>query len=116
MTFVVDTNVLIYASNTDCKEHEACLRLVESWCGSIEPWYATWPIVYEYLRVSTHALVFDQPLAVRDAWSFIGALSAVRSFGFLVPTRRHPEVAQSFRCMSCTRSQQDEIHRHRGTR
>lgn len=92
--FVVDTNVLIYAADRDSAEHGACRALVERCQSRSAPWYLTWGIVYEFLRVTTHPAVFRRPFSVRDAWSFLDAVFASPGFGMLVETERHLHVAQ----------------------
>lgn len=91
--FVVDTNVLVYAADGDAPAHERCLALVERWRRQASAWYVTWPIVYEFLRVSTHPRVFRTPWPVHRAWEFIAALLASPGLAVLAPTGRHADVA-----------------------
>ncbi|HIG27201.1 MAG TPA: PIN domain-containing protein [Verrucomicrobiales bacterium] len=91
--FVVDTNILIYAADTDSPEHAKCRDLVESWRNQSTPWHVTWGIVYEFLRVSTHPNVFRVPLTLANAWTFIEAILASPSVSPLTPTERHQAVA-----------------------
>jgi toxin-antitoxin system PIN domain toxin len=91
--FVVDTNVFVYASNADCPEHQRCRELVKRWQYSSLPWYATWSILYEYLRIVTHPRVFRFPWSLEEAWSFVDCLFASRGFHLLVETERHRKVA-----------------------
>ena len=44
--FVVDTNILIYGSDTDSPDHARCRALLEQWRAQTTPWYVTWGIVY----------------------------------------------------------------------
>jgi predicted nucleic acid-binding protein len=53
----------------------------------------TWPIVYEFLRVSTHLRVFRTPWPVDRTWQFVEALLASPGLGVLAPTARHADVA-----------------------
>jgi len=92
--FAVDTNVLIYAANGDAAEHQRCRRLLEDWRQSTLPWYVTWPILYEFLRVVSHPRVLREPWPVAQAWSFVAALLASPSLTVLTPTSRHPDVAR----------------------
>jgi uncharacterized protein len=92
--FVVDTNVLVYAANQDCVEHGRCRKLLEEWRRSRLPWYLTWPIVYEFLRLVTHPRVLWQPWTIQQSWVFISALRASESLAFLTPTERHPEILE----------------------
>lgn len=91
--FVVDTNVLVYAADGDSPAHERCLALVEGWRRQASAWYVTWPIVYEFLRISTHPRVFRTPWPVHRAWEFIAALLASPGLAVLAPTGRHADVA-----------------------
>ncbi len=90
---VVDTNVLIYAANSDAPEHARCRALLEGWRAQVTPWCLTWGIVYEFLRVATHPRVFRQPFAIDAAWRFVSALLASPSLMLLVQTSRHADVA-----------------------
>jgi toxin-antitoxin system PIN domain toxin len=89
---VVDTNVLIYAVNRSAPEHERCRTKLAEWSAGATPWYLTWGIIYELLRVATHPRVFARPLTVVKAWAFVGGLLASPSIGLLVETARHPAV------------------------
>jgi len=91
--FVVDTNVLLYAADSDAPESEKCRLLLQRWREQSSPWYLTWGIVYEFLRVATHPRVFRNPFSLHDAWSFLEAVLAAPSVGLLVQTRLHHEVA-----------------------
>lgn len=51
---VVDTNVLVYAADAESPFHRDCRRWLEQQRGRADAWYTTWPIVYEFLRVTTH--------------------------------------------------------------
>jgi len=90
---VVDTNVLLYAADRDAPEHAKCRALLEGWREQSSPWYLTWGIVYEFLRVATHPKVFRTPFALRDAWGFVEAILAAPSAGMLIETDQHQQVA-----------------------
>jgi uncharacterized protein len=91
--FVVDTNILVYAVNSDSPCYAVCRQRIEEWRKSSSAWYLTWGIVYEFLRVSTHPRLFRKPFEVHRAWTFIESLLVSPSLGFLIPTDRHPAVA-----------------------
>ena len=91
--FVVDTNIFVYAADKDSPFHARCRDKVEAWRRMDSPWYATWGIFYEFLRVITHPRVFRHPWTARHAWSFVEAILASPSFGLLLPTARHPGAA-----------------------
>jgi predicted nucleic acid-binding protein len=48
--FVVDTNILLYAANSDCPEHSACLDSLQRSRSQKGAWYATWNILYGFVR------------------------------------------------------------------
>lgn len=91
--FVVDTNVLVYAADRGCAEHDRCRDLVESCRRSVAPWYLTWNIVYEFLRVVTHPRVMRKPWKVKNAYAFVEALIASPSLDLLTHTTRHTAIA-----------------------
>lgn len=90
--FVVDTNVLLYAAHVDAPEHERCRRQLERWRSQATPWYLTWGIVYEFLRVVSHPRIFRTPWTARAAWSFIERILAAPAPRVLLATRRHSSV------------------------
>lgn len=90
--FVVDTNVLVYVVNDQAPEQARCRDLLERWRVHPEPWFLTWGIIYEFLRVATHRSLFSSPLSASQAWLFLEALLESPSCQVLVPTARHPLV------------------------
>lgn len=90
--FVVDTNLLLYAVNPDAAEHRQARALLTAWREGEEPWFVTWGIIYEFLRVSTHPKVFPKPLSVRVAREWIATAIASASAGILLETERHADI------------------------
>jgi uncharacterized protein len=95
VTFLVDTNVFVYAADRDAEEHAPCRKKLERWRQQRSPWYSTWGILYEFLRVVTHPQVFRRPWSARQAWMFIDALLASPSFRLLSETREHARISGS---------------------
>jgi toxin-antitoxin system PIN domain toxin len=91
--FVVDTNILVYAADEDSPFHAACRSRLLEWRAQTAPWYSTWGIVYEFLRVITHPRVFRKPWTGSQAWGFVEALLASPTFGLLTATERHARAA-----------------------
>jgi len=91
--FVVDTNIFVYAADEDSPFHLACRGKVEEWRRLATPWYSTWGIMYEFLRVITHPRIFHKPWTAAGAWKFVEAVLAAPSFGLLVPSTKHAEIA-----------------------
>ena len=90
--FVVDTNILIYAADVSSESHGACAGLVAAWRRQSGAWYATWPIIYEFLRVVSHPRLSPQPWQVSQAWGFVEVLLESPGFDLLAETHRHPAV------------------------
>ncbi len=90
---VVDTNILIYAADTASPFHDRCRAWLEERRSTPAAWYVTWPIVYEFLRVSTHSRVARRPLNAASAWEFVSALLATPGLAVLSPSERHADIA-----------------------
>lgn len=93
---VVDTNVLVYAADDAAPEQQRCRETVDRCRAGRTPWYLTWAVVYEFLRVVTHPRVLRHPRTVGDAWSFVTAVLASPSAGVLVASEQHARVAAQF--------------------
>jgi toxin-antitoxin system PIN domain toxin len=91
---LVDANVLLAASNRSSEAHAACRRAVEELAAGAAPWHATWGILYEFVRVTTHRRVLPRPYTNQEAWSFVQALLDTPSFHVLVETERHGQALQ----------------------
>jgi len=91
--FVVDTNILVYGADIDSPDHTRCRELLERCRSQRTPWYVTWGIVYEFLRVVTHPRVLNRPFSASQAWLFLDALFASPSLRVLTETDRHRHVA-----------------------
>lgn len=90
--FIVDTNVLIYAADRDSEFHESCRALLEQWRRQSSPWYLSWSICYEFLRVSTHPKVFRKPWPLNGAWQFLETVLAAPTVSLLTAGARHSNV------------------------
>lgn len=90
--FVADTNILIHAADEAAPEHQTCRSLVEEWRLGTTPWYLTWSIVYEFLRVVTHPRVLRRPWSSADGWSFLKAVLAAPSCSVLAAGSGHEDV------------------------
>ncbi len=95
----VDTNVLVYAANSDHPAHQHCLLLLRG--GSKRPaerlapetLCLTWSVVYEFLRVVTHPAVLSRPFRTPDAWEFVTRLLAAPHVRVLGPGADHAAAA-----------------------
>jgi len=90
---VVDSNVLVYAANSSSPFHAKCSAWLDEHRRSPVAWYATWPIVYEFLRVTTHPKVLDRPWSLPAAWRFVEVLLGSPGMAVLSHTERHAAIA-----------------------
>jgi toxin-antitoxin system PIN domain toxin len=95
MRFLVDTNILLHAVNPDSPDHPAALRFLTHHLDNQDPWCTTWPILYEFLRVSTHSRVFPKPLKARQALDFVANLLSREEVTLLTATARHMNILES---------------------
>lgn len=77
MSETVDTNVLLYASNTDAPEHARASMLLEHLATGPGLVVLLWPTLMGYLRIATHPSAFTTPLTPSDAAANIDALLAL---------------------------------------
>jgi uncharacterized protein len=86
MSYSVDVNLLLYASDRSSARHAAARRFLD-WCATHpELLCVTWPTLMAYLRIATHPRIFSEPLAPDEAIGNITALLAlpqVRAVGEL---------------------------------
>jgi predicted nucleic acid-binding protein len=84
VSFSVDANVLLYASDTSSAHHEEARRLLAGQTENAEILYIAWPVAMANLRIATHPRVFDAPLAPDEALANLRhllALPRVRPIG-----------------------------------
>jgi toxin-antitoxin system PIN domain toxin len=91
---IVDTNVLVDAADEFSQFHRPCRAWINRQRPRPDAWYATWPICYEFLRVTTHRRVLHRPWSISAAWEFVTELLDSPGFGILVQTQRHADVAK----------------------
>lgn len=94
MSFVVDSNVLVAAYNDESPDHERARSRLEAWLADRASCYVSWPILYEFLRVTTHPAVFRTPATLEEAWGFASALLGSTNVRLLRNTDRHAAVAR----------------------
>jgi len=89
MPGMIDTNILLYAANADADGHNAAARFLIDAGNSADQWYLTEGILYEFLRVSTHHLVFPRPLAWENAIAFLRPFLQSPAFRVLTAEAGH---------------------------
>jgi uncharacterized protein len=89
MAGVIDTNLLLYAANSDAAEHVPGAQFLRQAIGSREQWFLTEGIVYEFLRVATHSRVFPKPLLWMEGMAFVQPILQASNFLVLTAGERH---------------------------
>ena len=74
MSYSVDVNVLLYASDRASPKHPSALQFLESRATDPELFCVAWPILMSYVRIATHPRVFAHPLAPHEALTNVEAL------------------------------------------
>ena len=75
MRFIVDANVFIHAVNAASASQPAARAFLDQHWSLMTAWCTTWPILYEFLRVTTHPSVFPRPLEPSQALEFVTRLA-----------------------------------------
>jgi predicted nucleic acid-binding protein len=83
MSFALDVNILLYASDESGPYFEKARSFIESCIIQQEVFYLGWPTVMSYLRISTHFSVFDHPLSPKEAMGNIETLINLPHVRFL---------------------------------
>jgi uncharacterized protein len=78
MSYSLDVNVLLYASDRSSERHEAARRFLDSCAAGPEVLCLAWPTVMAYLRIATHPRIFAEPLSPDEALGNVKALLALR--------------------------------------
>jgi toxin-antitoxin system PIN domain toxin len=77
LSYSLDANVLIYASDASSPHHDAARRFLDECVASDEILYLAWPILMAYLRIATHPRVFEAPLSHDEALRNVENLCAL---------------------------------------
>ncbi|WP_024802001.1 TA system VapC family ribonuclease toxin [Nocardia sp. BMG51109] len=76
MSRTVDTNVLVYASDSSSPVHAKAAALVGELLRGPELTTVFWPVLQSYLRIVTHPRICAAPLPIADAHGGVEALLA----------------------------------------
>jgi hypothetical protein len=91
----VDTNVLIMAHREETSGHERAVRVLYRLAEGNEAWAVPILCVGEFLRVVSHARVFDPPTPVLEALAIVESLLASPSVRVLVPGDRYLPILRA---------------------
>jgi len=74
MSFTLDANVLLYASDESSSRRQRARQLLDDVAAGDEIVYLFWPVLMAYLRIATHPAIFESPLPPADALANVEAL------------------------------------------
>ena len=77
MSYSLDVNILLYASDRSSDQYQAANRFLAQCSAGREILCLAWPVLISYLRIATHPRIFDAPLAADEAVANIAALLAL---------------------------------------
>ena len=92
MSFSIDANILLYASNAASPHHESCRTFLTEAAAGPEILYLAWPIAMAYLRISTQPRVFSAPLSHDEALGNLRNLVHRSNVRFLTEGRDFVEL------------------------
>jgi len=76
MSYSIDTNILLYASDQESLHHQKAKQFMESrgddpdlLCLTL-----TWVVLMGYQRIATHPSIFRNPLSAQQAWENVESL------------------------------------------
>ena len=77
MSYTVDANLLLYASDSSSPFHDRSSTLLGQMAQGPEIVYLFWPVLMAYLRIATHPSVFVAPLTPAEATGNVERLLAL---------------------------------------
>ena len=67
MSFAIDVNVLLYASDRGSPFAPRAAAFLAQCASGRDLFYLAWPTIMSYLRIATHAGIFSSPLSPDEA-------------------------------------------------
>ncbi len=74
MSYSVDVNILLYASDQSNPRYEAALRFLEARAEAPDLFCLAWLTLISFLRIATHPRIFMNPLSPEEALSNVEML------------------------------------------
>ena len=74
MSFGVDVNILLYASDDSSPLHAKATHFLQACASEREVFCLAWLTVMSYLRMATHPAIFSRPLSPAQALANVQAL------------------------------------------
>ena len=91
MSYSIDANILLYASDESSEWHKAAKSFLEARAGDPDILCLTWSVLMAYQRIATHHAVFTKPLAPDVAWGNVEKLIALPRTRVVTETESFPD-------------------------
>jgi uncharacterized protein len=91
---VIDANLLLYAYNADAPQQPAAAQWLTDLFESGETVALPWISIWAFLRISTSARIWGNPLAAQQAFAIVGDWLDLPNVVALQPGPRHLELLQ----------------------
>ncbi len=92
MSYSIDTNLLLYASDESSPHHHAARRFLEGRPGDPDLLCLAWQVLLSYQRIATHPRIFSRPLTPKEALENIEALLGLPRVRLLVEEEQFLDV------------------------
>lgn len=87
-----DGNILIYAVDQGSPHHEAARKWLERQLSGTEAVGFAWAALLAFIRITTRAGVFSEPLTIGEAFGYVNAWLAQPPAVIVDPTDRHQAI------------------------
>jgi toxin-antitoxin system PIN domain toxin len=77
MSYSIDTNILLYASDQEALHHDKAKRFMEERGDDRDLLCLTWGTLMGYQRIATHPSIFRNPLSAQESWGNVESLLAL---------------------------------------
>jgi uncharacterized protein len=74
VSYSIDANILIYASDELNPRHDLAVTFLQERAADPEPCHLAWPALMAYVRIVTHPSIFAEPLTLTEALDNVGQL------------------------------------------
>ena len=92
MSYSIDTNLLLYASDESSPHHRAARRFLERRSDDPDLLCLAWPVLLSYQRIATHPRIFSRPLTPQEALENVEALLGLPRVRLLVEEEKFLDV------------------------
>jgi toxin-antitoxin system PIN domain toxin len=77
MSYSIDANILLYASDQESVHHDKAKRFMEGRGDDPDLLCVTWGTLMGYQRIATHPSIFRNPMSPKESWDNVERLLAL---------------------------------------